>query len=152
MTENAIISIHTVHNAEEDSVDFVTEGVYSFRDGEISVVYRESDVTGMEGTRTVISFRPEEIVLDRDGMIVSRMVFRQGVTNKLLYETPFGNTEMGINTLRIVQSFGEAGGFAEIDYVIGIQHRAFTEAKLVIRVEKQGEETDESYSGCERTD
>lgn len=139
--------MHAVHESEENSVDFITDGSYFCENGVYTMSYMESNVTGMEGTQTTISFLPEEAVIDREGAITSRMVLRKGITNKILYETPFGSAHMEINTLGVVQNFSDAGGTAEINYIIGIQHRSFTEAKLVIRSEIQGEETDESYSG-----
>lgn len=142
MSKNVIISVRTVHDEEENSMDFITDGVYSFEDGLCSMSYLESNVTGLEGTRTTVSFLPDEVVIDREGSITSRMVFREGTTNKISYSTPFGSTVMGLDTKRIRRSFGPSGGSAEIDYVLGVQHRLFTRAKLLISVEQQGERTD----------
>ncbi|MDO5444716.1 MAG: DUF1934 domain-containing protein [Eubacteriales bacterium] len=142
MSKDVIISVRTVHDDEENAMDFITDGVYSFEDGLCSMSYMESNVTGMDGTRTTVTFMPDEVIIDREGSITSRMVFREGTTNRMSYSTPFGNTVMGLDTKKIYRSFGPDGGSAEIDYVLGVQHRVFTRAKLFISVERQGERTD----------
>lgn len=141
MSIDVIISVRTVHDGES-SMDFITDGVYSFEEGLCSLSYLESNVTGMDGTRTTVTFLPEEVIVDREGSITSRMIFCEGTTNTMSYETPFGRTVMGLDTKKITRSFGPDGGSAEIDYVLGVQHRLFTKAKLFIRVERQGEKTD----------
>lgn len=58
--------------------------------------YMESAVTGMEGTRTSMTIFPEQVVLDRAGSITSRMVFKEGLKNSFLYDTPYGTATMGV--------------------------------------------------------
>ena len=48
----------------------------------------ESELTGMEGTKTSFIFSPEEVVLSREGTLTSRMVFREGKKSTFLYDTP----------------------------------------------------------------
>ena len=63
MMKDVVISILSRNFADEDedSIDFVTEGLYSF-DGEVAcVTYLESEVTGMEGTRTSLMIFAENL-------------------------------------------------------------------------------------------
>lgn len=140
MEKKAVISIRTVHAGEDEPMSFVTDGVYTFDAGESSVSYLESAVTGMEGTKTTIRFRGQEMILDREGSVTGRMLFRDGVTNQFNYGTPYGSAVMALDTKEIRMSFGPDGGSAEIDYVLGMQHRVFTRCRMYIRVDQQGEE------------
>lgn len=81
MMRDVVISMHSIEGCDTDDqgiVDFSTDGHY-FKDGDTSCFsYLETDVTGLEGTRTSVIVRPDEVVVDRDGMITGRMVFREG--------------------------------------------------------------------------
>ena len=135
MMKDVVISILSRNFAgeDEDSIDFVTEGLYSF-DGEVAcLTYLESEVTGMEGTRTSLMIFADKVVVDRDGTITSRMIFKQGEKNAFLYDTPVGSATMHIDTRRILFRFDEQGGEMEIDYVLDLEHAFVT--RNIFRVE-----------------
>ena len=111
--KDVIISIKGVQSlpqGESDSVELVTEGKYSFRDGHGELSYMESELTGMKGTRTSFIFTPEEVVLPREGTLTSRMIFQEGRKNTFLYDTPYGSATMGLDTHRIHSTLGPMGG------------------------------------------
>ena len=132
MMKDVVISIHSLHGCggdEEDTIDFTTDGLYSF-DGETAcLTYLESEVTGMEGTRTSVMVMPDKVVVDRDGGIMSRMIFREGEKNSFLYDTPVGSATLNMNTRGIQHRFDEHGGDMEIDYVLDMEH-AFVSRNL----------------------
>ena len=139
--KDVVIKIHSVHaydlTEEEESLDFTTDGVYSYEDGVCRLSYLESEVTGMPGTRTSVVVTPESIVVDRDGYLTSRMEFREGKRNSFLYDTPYGTATMGVDTRRIRHSFDEHGGRAEIDYVVDMEHSVAVRNKFMINVTEQ---------------
>ena len=142
MLKDVRISIKSIQDygmSEEDSLEFVTDGYY-FYDGDVGCLsYQESEVTGMEGTRTSVMVGPDQVVVDRDGNINSRMIFREGLKNSFQYRTPFGTATFGVDTRRIQHNFGEDGGNMEIDYVVDLEHAVVTRNKFQITV-KQTEE------------
>lgn len=139
--KDVVINIHTVHgydlDGEEETLDFTTDGVYSFGEGHIKLGYMESEVTGMPGTRTSVEVTPEEIIVSRDGYITSRMEFKEGERNTFLYNTPYGTATMGVDTRRISQSFNENGGSAEIEYVVDMEHTVAVRNRFYIKVTEQ---------------
>lgn len=143
MLKDVLISIKSIHDygqSEEDSLEFVTDGYY-FYDGSVGCLsYQESEVTGMEGTRTSVMVGPDQVVVDRDGNINSRMVFREGLKNSFQYQTPYGTAVLGVDTRRIKQSFGEDGGKMEIDYVVDLEHAIVTRNKFQLTVKQMGEQ------------
>ena len=96
--------------SEDDAVELVTDGQYCFKDGHGKLTYTESALTGMEGTVTSFLISPGEVVLAREGTLTSRMVFREGLKNTFLYDTPYGSTTMGLDTHKISSSLSEKGG------------------------------------------
>lgn len=142
MLRNVIIDIKSIHSydgSDTSDIEFTTEGHYTYDDDVGCITYLESEVTGMEGTRTSVFVMPDQIVVDRDGNVTSRMVFKEGEKNQFLYQTPYGKAVMGIDTRAINQSFGVDGGRAEIDYVVDVEHTVFTKNKFTISVKDVGD-------------
>ena len=132
-------SIHGFDEDEPDSLEFSTDGQYLFSGNVGRLSYVESEITGMEGTRTSVTIQPHEVVVDRDGTVKSRMVFKEGSKSSFLYATPFGQATMGVDTRRIRQSMNESGGQVEIDYVVDMEHAVVARNKFSITVRQMGE-------------
>ena len=141
MKEDALITIHSLNGTEEDedSIDFVTDGKYSYEGGVASLSYLESDVTGMEGTRTSVTVSPDEVVVDREGTITSRMVFRKGQRHAFQYDTPMGMATLHMATRGIRHAFNEGGGEMEIDYVLDVEHTVVSRNLFRLQVRRQPE-------------
>ncbi len=138
--KDVIISITGVQNftqGSDDTVELVTEGKYSYRDGRGELSYMESELTGMQGTRTSFTFGPDGVVLSREGTLTSKMVFREGTKNTFLYDTPFGSATMGLDTHRIHSTMGPRGGEMEIDYVVDFDHAVVGRNKFRINVRER---------------
>lgn len=140
MMKDVVISMHSVQNSDSDDkelLDFSTDGSY-FLDGDTACFsYLESEVTGLEGTRTSVFVRPNEVIIDRDGLVRGRMVFRERENNRFLYDTPYGSATLGIKTLSIRHSFDANGGELELDYVLNMEHAVVSQNKFLIKVEEQ---------------
>ena len=91
----------------------------------------------MKGTRTSFIISPEQVVLAREGTMTSRMIFREGIKNTFLYDTPYGSATMGLDTHRISSTLGERGGDMEIDYVVDLDHAVVGRNKFKINVREQ---------------
>ena len=121
---------------EEDTLVFNTAGHYFFDDGVGVLSYQESELTGLEGTRTSVMVMPNQVVIDRDGMLTGRMVFREGTRDSFPYNTPYGQMLLGIDTRRIRHNFNENGGDVEIDYVTDLANYYVTRNKFRISVKE----------------
>lgn len=143
MNQDVIITMRTSQESpehgEDDTMDFVTDGVYSFEDNVGRLSYMESEVTGLTGTKTSMTILPDSIIVDREGSLTSRMVFREGEKHAFSYETPFGEASMVLDTKKVRNSFSPSGGMAEIEYVLDYCHRQFVRNRFTINVKRQGE-------------
>ena len=134
--KEVLISIHSIHEYpdDRDSLDFSTDGLYSYDSGVGTLSYYESEVTGLEGTKTSVSVLPDRVVVSREGSMKSRMEFREGAKNSFVYPTPYGNAAMGVDTRKIRHSFNENGGSMEIDYIVDMEHVVVTRNRFQLRV------------------
>lgn len=140
--KDVIIHIKSLQNYgfdDEDGIEFTTDGQY-FTDGDMACIsYAETAVTGMEGTRTSLMIEGNQVVLDRTGLIRSRMVFTPGEKNNFQYSTPYGIANLGIDTREVKQHFDENGGEMELVYVVNMEHAVVTRNKFHITVRQMGE-------------
>ncbi len=145
MMKDVIIYIRSLHGygeEDEESIDFTTDGLYTFDGDTACLTYLESEVTGMEGTRTSVMVMSDKVVIDRDGTITSRMVFRKGEKDAFLFDTPVGSATMHMNTRGVNYRFNEHGGHMEIDYVLDVEHAFVSKNRfnLTVKEQKQGGE------------
>jgi len=127
VNKEVVISITTIQNYGEedtDTIEFTTDGIYSYEAGIARLSYFETEVTGLSGTKTSVLIGPEEIILDRRGSLTTHMVFSEGKKNSFVYDTPYGKATMGLRTGKIRQQLDENGGEVVIDYVLDMEHVA----------------------------
>ncbi len=140
MMKDVVIYIRSLHgygSDEEDAIDFTTDGLYTFDGDTACLTYLESDVTGLEGTRTSVMVMPDRVVVDRDGAVTSRMIFREGEKNAFLYETPVGSATLHMDTRGVSSRFNEHGGHMEIDYVLDMEHAFVSRNSFRLTVKEQ---------------
>ena len=125
MEKPVIISIKSTQNmdGQEDTIELVTQGVLRHSEEEgFALVYPESELTGLEGTLTTFEIGPGRVILRRSGSVNSQMVFEEGRQHTSLYETPYGELSVDIQTSRLLHNLTERGGLMEIKYSIAVEH------------------------------
>ena len=143
MDKSVIISIkgkQSYEDVEDETIELVTEGLLNKEgEGEYTLSYQESELTGLEGTLTTFQVEQGRITLMRIGEGNSQIVFEEGRRHLSMYDTPYGALAIGINTRRMRSSLGEHGGDIEIDYAIEIDHAMAGQNLFQINVrEKKG--------------
>lgn len=139
-TRQAMITIKGLQNdlaGEDNKIEFITDGTFGFENGSGFFSYMESELTGMEGTKTTFNLSPNYITMVREGTLNSQMVFQEGRKHNFLYETPFGSTTMGVDTKYINMELDERGGDVEIDYLVDMQQQVVAHNKFEINVSEQ---------------
>ena len=124
MRDNVIISIkgRQINDNGPDEMELVTEGRMICNDKGVLVSYQESELTGLQGTTTMLRINGPVVTLLREGTVNSQMVFEEGRRHLSMYETPYGSMSVGIHTRRVKNTIGELGGDLEIDYAIEIDN------------------------------
>lgn len=137
MEKNVVISVtgkQKHEGAESEAVEFVTDGVFRREDQIYILTYQESEVTGMEGTQTVITAEGDQVTLLRTGEYNSQMVFQEGVRHLSMYNTPYGALAIGVNTHRLQTRLDDSGGEIVIDYAVEVEHTLIGRNIFEIRI------------------
>ena len=120
---------------EPDSIELMTEGTLTLTgEGGMVLSYQESELTGLEGTTTAFEIRGSQVILTRTGSVNSQMVFEEGRQHTSLYETPFGELAVDIQTSRLRHSLTERGGLMDLRYSISVDHTVTGRNAFRIRV------------------
>ena len=121
-------------DVDPDSTELMTEGTMTMGDGQIRLTYKESELTGMEGTTTTFIVEGKRVTLLRTGAVNSQMIFEEGEQHTSLYETPFGELTVDIQTSKLLHNLSERGGLMEIKYSIAVEHTVTGRNCFKIRV------------------
>ena len=119
---------------DPDATELLTEGTLEKTDDGILLTYQETELTGMEGTTTTFEVRGPVVILTRSGSVNSQMVFEMGRQHTSLYETPFGELTVDIQTSTLKHNLSERGGLMEIKYSIAVEHTVTGRNCFKIRV------------------
>ena len=132
---------------EPDSIELMTEGTLtSTGEGELVLSYQESELTGLEGTTTTFEVRGPQVILSRTGSVNSQMVFEEGKQHTSLYETPFGELAIDVQTSRLRHSLTERGGLMDLRYSISVDHSVSGRNAFRIRVKRKQEARENGQS------
>lgn len=127
MCDNVIISIKSnqiYDDREPDCIELVSAGTLEQTEGGYTISYQESELTGLEGTTTVLQVSEGQVTLLRQGGVNSVMVFEEGRQHVSVYETPEGTLAISVNTQRLRSALDAQGGDIEIQYTIDVNHAA----------------------------
>ncbi len=136
--KDVIISIRGLQGAAEDGseIELVTDGKYDFRDGTATFHYMESELTGLEGTRTEFLVQDGAVTVTRTGTVVMQMLFVEGEKHYFVYETPMGNMGMGLWTQSIRSALGENGGELSVRYMVDFGSTMMSENSFDIHIKE----------------
>lgn len=120
------LSIHSTQHfegCEEEEVNLVTAARLYRRNGKYYVVYDESELTGLEGTRTTLKLDGKNISMIRTGTYPSEMLFLEHQRHIGLYHTAYGvSVTITTHTSRVHNTIAEDGGELVIDYTVEVDH------------------------------
>ena len=123
-------------DVDPEATELISEGVMTISDGGvITLVYDETELTGLEGTTTTFVIDGGMVTLTRSGELNSQMIFQMGKRHTSLYETPWGTLTVDVTTTGLscrmgalhrrgppgdggepVQGTGAGGGEIETDW------------------------------------
>lgn len=109
-------------NDEVETCEFYTEGdMVISADGQFSLSYDESELTGMEGAVTSVNFdlsEPTLVTLMRSGAYRMAMVFEEGKRHICTYQTPYMPIEMAVTAKKLENTLSAEGGYLYAEYSI----------------------------------
>lgn len=138
MSKKAIISICSTQDiGEKEKIEVVTVGEFSINGDEFIATYDETEISGMEGTKTTLKIKGDKVVLHREGTTSTKMDFQKDNTQVALYNTPYGMLELKTSTKELDLDVNEKGGNISIKYhlIAGGQEPIKTNLDMKIKVE-----------------
>ncbi|MBO4990995.1 MAG: DUF1934 domain-containing protein [Firmicutes bacterium] len=120
-------------DSEEQVMEFMTEGQLYERNGSTYLMYKETELSGMEGCTTSLKISGDTVRMKRFGQMLpidTVMEFKKGKRYEGYYETPYGAVEMEILTNNVDNRLDE--GELDIDYAISL--KGLTEARSRLNI------------------
>ena len=109
--------------AEPETVEINTVGRFKNQDGRVEISYDETEVTGMEGSTTAVTFMESEsevVSMIREGAVSTALVFEEGKRHHCVYNTPFMPFQECVHTLKVVNRLTDEG-YLDLDYIVEIR-------------------------------
>ena len=140
LTEDVEIMVPEQLEGEQDgeTLEMITQGFVRVRSGRVEIVYDEGELSGMEGSRTVISYAKGEaqtVSMIRTGAVSTALVFERGVRHLCTYETPYMPFQIGVFVLAVDNRL-ESEGIIVLDYLIEIRGAQAERCKMTMKVTK----------------
>lgn len=118
------LSIHSVQRfegCEPEEVNMMTAARLYRKRGKYYITYDESEITGLEGTHTMLKIGDGSVSMTRTGTCPSEMLFLENQRHVGLYQTSFGAAlTISTHTSKIINRITEDGGLLAIDYTIEV--------------------------------
>ncbi len=137
----AIESEQDYEGAEPAQMSMVCSGTLYQRKGIYYISYEESELTGLENTRTMLKIQPEQVTMTRSGKYPSQMLFIENQRHVGLYQTGYGTLEIAIHTAKIENEIDENGGFLSLEYTIELDHHVAGYNRFSIELKSKEEDT-----------
>lgn len=121
--QNVIVTVLGVQKdaqGEKDHIELVTAGRRYQKNGVDYVSYKESNLTGMEATTTLLKIYQDKLVLVRMGNVEQKQEFAAGEKRQGMYKTPFGMMSLAIQTQKLSINMTETNGKLEVVYELEI--------------------------------
>lgn len=101
---------------EESRIELITAGRGYEKNGVRYIVYKDSEISGLEGVTTMLKIYDQYVVLVRTGSVDHKQEFRLDEKSYSMYHTPYGTMQMGILTKNIKMALASVIGTLEISY------------------------------------
>ena len=110
---------------EPETIEISSVGRLTVEDGRVQIAYDETEVTGMDGSTTAISFLREQagvVSMIREGAVSTVLVFEAKKRHHCIYNTPFMPFEVCVHTLKVDNRLlDESHKSLDLDYIIEIR-------------------------------
>lgn len=127
MSKDVIISVKGVqvdNDNDENTLELITEGKFYQKGNNYYISYKESEVTGMQGTTTTLKVGDGVVTLMRFGKVNSQFVFQKGQKHISSYETENGNFTIGVYANQVDIDIDDKGGEIRVGYQVEIANQS----------------------------
>jgi uncharacterized beta-barrel protein YwiB (DUF1934 family) len=124
-------------SGEQDRIELVTAGTCQEKNGVQYITYRESEISGMEGTTTLLKVFDDHFAVIRVGAVEHKQEFFLGEKSYSTYITPFGVMKMCALTKRMELTLRRGTGSLSADYELEINGRWQSSNTLSVTIREE---------------
>lgn len=133
----SIKGLQTYKDGGDDTdISLLTEAIFEYENGAYFIDYEESELTGLEGTKTSIEIGNNYVSLQRNGTVNTNMLFMKDRKTSSYYSTPFGDMLIDIFTDHLSIDVTPDGGKINVDYFIDINNKSTGKNNFEIEIRK----------------
>lgn len=130
MVKNAVVTVQSRVSVEDELIEVITPGKLHITSNGYRVEYDETELSGMEGTKTTMIIKDRYFKLNRVGTTETNMEFEIDKQSVSLYKTPFGAMSVVIDTKTLEINMDDNGGIINIVYVLNVEGQQMIETDL----------------------
>ncbi len=135
MEQNYLIRITGTmeRDGQRESVELLTHGSYTHRDGSYYIVYDETEASGYEGCTTTVKVSEDarRVAMLRYGKVPGQLILEKGTRHLCHYETGAGAVSLGVSADEIHHHLSDAGGTIHFSYTLDSGSENFLSRNLV---------------------
>ncbi len=136
--KKAVVNVQGVQkdlNGDDNSIELVAFGHIGKINEKIYITYKETELTGLEGTTTLLKIDKQSVTLIRTGSILQqKQEFSLGKKSFSEYTTPYGTMQLGAFTKKMFIEESDNGYHIFIEYELDIDGQAQSVNTLSILV------------------
>ena len=130
-----------------EKIDLITEGLmtvtpdYGYTEEPsctIAITYDETELTGMAGARSTVTYRTSDrglLTMLRTGMVSTAMTFKAHHRAICTYETPYMPFSIGIHALTVDNRL-DTEGILKLDYIIEIRGARAERCEMEMKIQE----------------
>ncbi len=138
--QDVVIEIKSTQevDGDSDSMELTTVGKMNIIGGKTYLKYDDSAVTGMDGVSCLIKIDPKEnsVVMQRSGVLNSRMYVKKGQRHICHYETGHGTLTMGVFGETVNNGLTKNGGSLYMSYTLDVNYGMISRNTVEINVKQ----------------
>lgn len=123
-------------DGESSGMSLTMTGKYSEKAGYKYITYKETQLTGMEDTTTLLKIESDRVTVIRMGSVEAKQVFMEGKRYICDYITSFGTLQIAVIPWTVEASIQEGEGRIHLEYDLEIGDQPFSRNSLVIEVRR----------------
>ena len=136
MTKDVLVSVSGLQSEleEDEALEVVTPAIYHKQNGKHYIKYEEFLEDSNRPTSVLLKLSEQKMELLKKGEVNVHMLFEEGKQNTTIYQMPYGQLMMGLNTMSMSLEETETEINAEIIYGLDINYAHVSDCQIKIRV------------------
>lgn len=129
------MAVNTMESMDDEPIEIVSAGTYYFKDGK-HYIFMEEVAEGVPGvTKTQIRVNGKEsLEVMKRGVSNMHMIFEKNKNNRCVYQTPFGQLNLGILTSQIIIRETEDNINIRAEYAMDVNYEPLADCTIRINI------------------